>query len=92
MIIKFILHFCFVTVSELVNRQLKNTSLYFFCRALTGGIDANNNKPTMPRQEEDASFDVLSKSSEENAEINSVAKPQEDVSQEVRKTKRRSVC
>ena len=45
----------------------------------------------MPHQEEEASIDMLSKSSEENSQISSMAKSQEDVTQEIRKSKRRSV-
>ncbi|XP_078360900.1 uncharacterized protein LOC144645268 isoform X2 [Oculina patagonica] len=57
-------------------------------RLLPASIDANNNQAEMPRQDEDASIDVLSKSSEEIPQINSNDKPQEDVSQEIRKSKR----
>ena len=54
-------------------------------------MDANNNQARTPHQEEEASIDILSKSSEENSQISSMAKSQEDVTKEIRISKRRSV-
>ena len=63
--------------------------LYF--RLPVANMDANNNQARTPHQEEEASIDILSKSSEENSQISSMAKSQEDVTQEIRISKRRSV-
>ncbi|XP_020628467.1 centromere protein J-like [Orbicella faveolata] len=57
-------------------------------RPLVASIDANNNQARTPHQEEDASTDILSKSNEENSQISSMAKSQEDITQEIRKSKR----